>query len=245
VQCCVYQPRTYRAGCQPEGLKGYLVRVGESDLYILADHDIQNRARQKLSVIRNDLTGYIQDNPEFADSLEPVQIAEPVPHIVRYMADTAASVRVGPMAAVAGAISEEIARDLHIPGHDIIVENGGDIYAFSRKPLKVALYAGASALSMKVALRVKNCKDGISICTSSGSVGHSLSFGNTDAVTVVARSGALADAAATALGNIVQSESDIDGVLAYGAAIKGVLGIVIILGYSIGIKGERIELCVL
>ncbi|MBN2620061.1 UPF0280 family protein [candidate division WOR-3 bacterium] len=245
MQCSIYEPRTYRACCQSEGRTGYVVCVRESDLYILADRDIRLRARHKLTKIRNDLEMYIHGHPEFSDSLEPVQIKEPAPRIARCMADAGAFVRVGPMAAVAGAISEEIARDLHVLGHDSIVENGGDIYAYSTEPLKVALYAGASALSMKVGLIVKDCQKGMSVCTSSGSVGHSMSFGNADAVTVVARSGALADATATALGNIVHNESDIDGVLAYGAAIEGVLGAVIIVGDSIGIKGEKIELCVL
>lgn len=241
----MYQPRTYRQQCQSTHLAGYRVCINESDLFILADEDIRDRAQERLTAVRHDLTGYIHQYPEFADSLEPVSIVKHAPRIVSYMAEAGSRTGVGPMAAVAGAISQEIAHDLHVPGHDIIVENGGDIYAFIKQPLKVALYAGASPLSMKIGLMVRNCIDGMSVCTSSGSVGHSMSFGNADAVTVVAQKGALADAAATALGNLVQTASDIECVLERGSRIQGVLGVAVIVGHRVGIKGEHLELCIL
>jgi len=243
MQCCVYQPRTYRQQYRVDTLDPCWLCDGESDLLILADHDIQKEAHRCLCETRAALIDYMQGHIEFAESLDPVQVAETAPEIVHAMSDAGCRVGVGPMAAVAGAISEAVARMLHIPDHDIIIENGGDIYAFTKHPLKVALYAGASPLSMKIGLVVKDCQDGMSVCTSSGSVGHSLSMGNADCVTVIARNGALADAAATALGNMVQTTMDIDRVLAVGNEIKDVRGVAIILGHHVGILGKQLELC--
>lgn len=243
MRCGIYQPRTYRHWCRRAGLTGYRVCVGESDLFILADHDVTEKAHQRLIAVRQDLYRYIEHYPGFGDSLEPVSVGGNAPYMVQRMADAATEAGVGPMASVAGAISEEIACHLVSPGHDIVVENGGDVYAFSAMPLTTALFAGASAFSMRIGVRMEDCKDGIAVCTSSGSVGHSLSYGNADAVTVMARRGAVADAAATALGNIVQTASDIEHAFEQGFRIKGVLGIVIIIGQHIGIRGESIELC--
>jgi len=243
MQCFVYQPRRYRNICHVEGLEQYRVCEKESDLLVLADHDIRDQAQKLLHTIRQELTDYISVHPEYGASLNPVQVPAYAPWIVQCMAEASARLGVGPMAAVAGAISESIAQNLNASGCDIIIENGGDIFAFFKKPLKVALYAGSSPLSMKIGLSVSGCATGMSICTSSGSVGHSLSYGNADAVSVVARDGALADATATALGNRVQNAADIDGVLDYGIGIEGILGIVIVVGQHIGIKGDLVELC--
>ncbi|MBN2621278.1 hypothetical protein JXB22_09345, partial [candidate division WOR-3 bacterium] len=112
MRCCVYQPRTYRRQCQRAGLAGYRVCVGESDLFILADRDIAEEARQRLVAVRQDLTAYIEQHPGFADALEPVKVVGSAPCMVRRMADAAVCAGVGPMAAVAGATGEEIARCL-------------------------------------------------------------------------------------------------------------------------------------
>jgi hypothetical protein len=48
----------------------------------------------------------------------------------------------------------------------------------------------------------------------------------------------MADAAATAIGNLVKNKSDIKWALERGIKIEGVRGIVIILGEHFGVVGE-------
>ena len=142
------------------------------------------------------------------------------------------------MAAVAGAIAEHIGRELSDFSEEVIVENGGDLFIKSLKERKVAIYAGKSPLSEKIALTVKAEDTPLGICTSSGTVGHSLSMGRADAAVVVSKSVALADAVATATGNIVKRAGDIQKGLDYACSISGVLGTVVIKGDKMGIRGE-------
>ncbi len=85
---------------------------------------------------------------------------------------------------------------------EAIVENGGDIWIASPSAVTVGLYAGEHPLSGRLALRIPPERLPVSVCSSSGRFGHSLSFGDCDLATVVARDGALADAAATLAGEL-------------------------------------------
>ena len=78
----------------------------------------------------------------------------------------------------------------------------------------------------------------VSLCTSSGTVGHSLSFGKADAVCVMSDSCALAYAVATAVGNRVRSAKDISNVIHFGKSISGVSGLVVIIGKDMGLWGN-------
>jgi ApbE superfamily uncharacterized protein (UPF0280 family) len=120
----------------------------------------------------------------------------------------------------------------------VIVENGGDIYLNAERDVTVGIFAGESVLSYKINLLLKREKMPLGVCTSSGTVGHSLSFGNADAVCVISQSSIMADAAATAIGNLVKSKKDIKIALERGIEIKGVSGILIIVGNTFGAIGE-------
>jgi ApbE superfamily uncharacterized protein (UPF0280 family) len=145
---------------------------------------------------------------------------------------------VGPMAAVAGAIAEYVGRDLLGYSNEVIVENGGDIFLAMTDPATIAILAGSSPLSNRLGLRADFPQGSVGICTSSGTVGHSLSLGAADAVVVLSESTALADAVATALGNKVGDGADIEAALAAGKAIEGVLGLVVIVGARLGVWGQ-------
>jgi hypothetical protein len=141
------------------------------------------------------------------------------------------------MAAVAGAIAEQVGRELKVFSKEIIVENGGDIYLALESPAVVGLFAGPSPLNMRFGIRVQPEATPCGICTSSGTVGPSLSFGLADAVTVWASSTALADAAATFLGNLVCSPQDIESALDRAQGIPGIHAVVVIAGGRIGTWG--------
>ena len=114
----------------------------------------------------------------------------------------------GPMSAVAGAIAEYICNDLltEFSLQEVIIENGGDIFMKLTSPATISVYAGTSPLSEKISLVIKPEETPLSVCCSSGTVGHSLSFGIADACMIACRSGALADAYATAFCNEVKSK---------------------------------------
>jgi ApbE superfamily uncharacterized protein (UPF0280 family) len=142
------------------------------------------------------------------------------------------------MAAVAGAIAENVGRGLAKYTHQVIVENGGDLYIKTEAPVTVGILAGRSPLSMQLGIRLRSDQQPAGVCTSSGTVGHSLSFGKADAVCVVADSCAAADAAATAVGNLVQSPANINAAIHAGRQINKINGIIIIAGKKIGIWGD-------
>ena len=152
--------------------------------------------------------------PDLLTALVPFPVGDDAPAIARAMAEAAAKVNVGPMAAVAGAFAEFVGRDLLKYSPEVIVENGGDIFLKSTKSRLVGVYAGEdSPLTGQVALKIEPLDTPLGVCTSSGTVGHSLSFGKADAVVALSRSTALADAAATAIGNIVKAETDVQKAL--------------------------------
>jgi len=145
---------------------------------------------------------------------------------------------VGPMAAVAGAISEYVGMELLNYTNEIILENGGDIFLSSKITKNVLIYAGASPFSNKIALEIPGNYKPIGICTSSGTFGHSLSFGKADAVVVLAEDTLLADAAATSICNMIKTSDDIESGTSFGKSINGIQGILIIIGDKMGAWGE-------
>lgn len=237
-----YQPRTYRSLCESDGLVDFTVSIAESDLRISACQDLTTKAHNVLQILRNNLEDYVLTDRKFLTSLSPISVPDDAPRIVKEMAYAGAVFGVGPMAAVAGAIAEDMARALSRFSDNVIVENGGDIYAINQSSITAGIYAGNSPLSMKLALEIKPNSEGISLCTSSGTVGHSLSFGNADAVTVIAKKGSIADAAATAIGNIVKSEVDIEQAIDYARKFEQILGLVIIVNNKVGFNGEIVKL---
>jgi hypothetical protein len=233
-----YQERSYRNLLPDHGLFSFQVTVKETDLYIKATQDLREMARQAIIHYRFQLEQYISKHPEFFRSLVPLAGDEFAPPIVRDMLEAAHICGVGPMAAVAGAMAESVGKDLLAVSPEIIVENGGDIFFHSAKELKVGIFAGSSPLSFRVGLKIPPASHGWGVCTSSGTVGPSLSFGRADAVCILAPSASLADAAATAVGNLVSSPADIHNGLEKAQTIPGLTGVVIIVAEKLGVWGN-------
>ena len=235
-----YRKRTYRRLVRAEGLVAFEVRLRETDLQILAPEDVTATALDLVRLYRNQLENYIAQNPLFLTTLSPLPLDRLAPALVQEMFQAATAAGVGPMAAVAGVIAEFVGRGLQ-ERHglaEIIVENGGDIYLHRQVDATVAIFAGASPLSKKVGIRLRAQQTPTGICTSSATVGHSLSLGRADAVTVVAASTALADAVATRIGNETINDRDINQALAVAATITGVDGVLIIKGKTMGVWGD-------
>jgi len=234
----VNQPRTYRHWIKDGDLASFSVTVKETDLYLRAQRNLKEEALQAILKYRAALEKYIEQHPPFLTTLEPFPVAEDAPKIVRQMAKSAQKVGVGPMAAVAGAIAEGVGRELIKLSPEVIVENGGDIFLKILKRRLVGVYAGNSPFTGRIALQIEPEETPLGICTSSGMVGPSLSFGRADAVIVLSPSTTLADAAATAIGNLIKEASDIPQGITFAQRITGLKGVLIIKEDKIGVWGE-------
>ena len=214
------------------------VVVKETDLLVLSDRDIAAAVRDVVMTQRDRLERYIDRFPEFKSSLRPLVVSDTAPAIVRAMARAGQAAGVGPMAAVAGAVCEFVAEGVGDEVRELILENGGDLYVATSRERIVGIYAGEGARGGALGLRVKAESTPIGICTSSGRIGHSLSLGDAAAATVLARSSALADAAATAVGNRVRGRDGVREGLAAARDIPGVLGVVVIRDGRLGVWGD-------
>lgn len=238
------EPRTYRARVAIGRLKAFEVTVKETDLHVQARCDLCAVTREVVLEQRGYIEAYIRRHPDFAAALTPWPLDEPTPNVVRDMIAAGRAAGVGPMAAVAGAVAEHVGRALLVHSDEVIVENGGDIFLRTADPATVAVFAGDSPLSLRIGVRTGGANDPVAVCTSSGTVGHSLSLGRADAVCVTSRSAALADAAATAVGNRVHSKRGIPAAIELAKRITGVLGVVIVVAEKMGVWGD-VEVVVL
>lgn len=234
----MYEERTYRRHMKPEHLVNFTVVEEESDLHISADRLLDSRALEVLLACRKDLKERIARQPEFLTSLEPVKPFPGQTPLTAAMTKAARQAGVGPMAAVAGAVAETVGRRLLKHSREILVENGGDLFLKTDRPMKVLVHAGPSPFTNRLALKLPPFPDGMGLCTSSGTFGHSLSFGKADAVVVLSPETALADAAATALCNQMKSPRDMEAVLDRGRSIPGITGILIIMEDRLGTWGD-------
>ena len=237
-----YRERSYRRRNLAEGLTAFAVRVEESDLHILATADAKEAATERLLFYRQQLERYIQRRPEFLTSLVPIEGDELAPPIIRDMLAAAALAGVGPMAAVAGAVAEYVGRALLDTGmREVAVENGGDLFLARGQEVVVEIFAADSPHSGRVGVKIAATAMPAGLCTSSATIGHSLSFGSADAATVLADSAALADAVATKLGNRIGPEHGRDCGIAVALqevlAIEGVRGALAIRGKLLGAAG--------
>ncbi len=238
-----FELRTYRTAFHGEGLIPFRVVYRESDLLLLAEKDLSEEALKRLLALRQSLESYILKHPDFLSSLKPLPLDPKAPVVAQKMLRAAQKAGVGPMAAVAGAIAEELGQALLAEGltSEIVVENGGDIFLATQREVTVAIWAGASPLSGKIGLRLKRELMPCAVCTSSGTVGHSLSLGRADALCVIAKDTALADAYATSLANLVKGPEDFS-TLKKALQKAPLLGVVCVVKDQLFAWGKELEL---
>lgn len=232
------QRRSYRNLVLKDHLVDFRVTVKETDLFVQALKPLEDITRELILEKRGYIENYIKRYPEFAQTLRPWRVQGPEPMIVNEMALAGEKAGVGPMAAVAGAIAEHVGSGLLKHSDEVVVENGGDVFLRLNSPVTIGIFAGESPLSLRMGMCIESRERPISICTSSGTVGHSLSLGKADAVCVLSDSCSLADAAATSIGNRVTSKTHIQPAIDFGKHIEGVRGIVVIIDDNIGIWGD-------
>ena len=188
---------------------------------------------------RKILEDYLDRHPEFKAAFEPVALLADAPPSAQQMALAADRVGTGPMAAVAGTMAQLAAKaGIKAGADEVIVENGGDIYLQTKESVVIGLYPGAGELAGQLGFSLKAEDTPISICSSSGKMGHSRSLGQCDLATVVSEDAGLADAAATQAANLVQTIRDVEPTLNRIVALEDVEGILIVKDEHIGMAGH-------
>jgi ApbE superfamily uncharacterized protein (UPF0280 family) len=233
-----YEERTYRKRVQSEGLVSFRLAVKETDLLISAKQNLENEARDIVHQYRHQVETYILSHPDFLESLYPYPEDPFAPPMVKEMIRATREVGVGPMASVAGAIAQFVGNDLLPWTDEVIVENGGDIFLNVARDVTVSVFAGNSLLSEKIGLGIDAGQMPLGICSSSGTVGHSLSGGVADVACILSPSAVFADGAATALGNRIKHKGDLEGAASWAQDIKGISGGLIIVGDAMSAWGD-------
>ncbi|WP_340111423.1 UPF0280 family protein [Maribellus mangrovi] len=242
----LFEERTYRTQFNTERFKGFEVKHLETDLWVGVDpgsfdEKMEGLVLEKIKSLRKIFDKYIEEEPFFKKSLKPFQPAEIAPAEAKEMAHAAEKAGIGPMSAVAGLFAREVGEEIrrNFSVKELLIENGGDIYLFLQDELVLSVFAGESILSERIGLVIPAAANAFGVCTSAGTVGPSLSYGKADAVVVVCEDILLADALATALGNLVKSPDHVQKVINKADKYPEIQSLLIICEDKIGIKGEN------
>ncbi|MFW9773953.1 MAG: UPF0280 family protein [Candidatus Thorarchaeota archaeon] len=208
------------------------------------------RAKKEFYYQRQLLEDYISHHKEFLTSFSPVRVQTEY-EVVNLMAQGAFLCDVGPMATVAGAFADIMLKIMksYISEFNIakiaLIENGGEVANDSEKTMKVALFAGNNQLSIKIGFLLKKEDSPIGIATSSATIGHAISLGEADAVTIFANTTTIADGASTRVCNLVKGldiEKSIKRALDTVDDMEGVKGAFISRQNMVGLTGKIPEI---
>lgn len=240
-----FEQRTYRNQFNTSRFTGFEIKHRETDLWIGVDPasfrpEMKEVAQKKIESLREKLDSYIQFEPFFKKSLKPFQPTENAPIEAFEMAQAAEKAGIGPMSTVAGLFAQETGNEIiqNFSVKELVIENGGDIFALLKTNLVLSVFAGDSPLSERIGLEITPQNSPLGICTSAGTVGPSLSYGKADAVVVVSQNVLVADAFATAFGNKVKSPDDVEKVINQSEKFPEILSLLIICEDKIGVWGE-------
>ncbi len=232
-----YQQRWYRA-LHDSSSYSCEIAYRESDIFISSDTPLSpDRAFAKLKEHYEIIAGYCRTHPDFSTTLSPLAPDPDAPLIIQDMISASKQSETGPFSCVAGAISEYLGRDLVSGCEHLIIENGGDLFVRLKKDIVLGVHLGRQYEPDTLRIRLPE-KGTMGICSSSATMGHSLSLGRADMVTVIADTAVLADAFATALCNKVKTASDIDKVIAQARSISCIKGLIIACQGALGFWGN-------
>ena len=228
----------YRNKISAEGRYSFRLDYKYSGLYIICDRDIGSELEEPVLSFYQDIETVIVGRPDFEKSMAPIKAEKDLPRTIKKMCSAGEVFGVGPMASIAGALCDHLAKNLIDRCSFLMIENGGDVYIKSGDPLEVGIFTKNTYFKDKLTLLVEAEQTPCGICSSSGSFGHSLSLGKSDLVTVLSRTTTIADAAATSIANTINSEEDIDKAITRFSQYKEVEGLIIIKNKRIGLWGK-------
>lgn len=239
-----YKERSYRSRFSDDGRLWFCVKFLESDLWIGVDSgsyhaSMEDAAYAFVVDLRRRMDAYLLMDPQYKSALTPYDAGLEAPTILKDMSRVSRKTGIGPMSAVAGAVSLHVAEFLKskFGVNEVIVENGGDIYVDVQSDMDISVFAGQSPLSEKVGLHIPAAAFPCGICTSSGTVGPSLSLGRADAMLIVCRDVLLADSYATAMANRIKTVNDLQPVIEIIQTIPEIQGAIAIKDDQLAITG--------
>lgn len=240
-----YKDRTYREHVREGRWTSFTTKYKKTDVWIGVDKESYKPEIPEFcnTFIRNlhaSMDAYLCKDPNYLTSLIPYDAKPEAPDILKKMSCISRRTGIGPMSAIAGAVALYIVEALKTEFHikEAIVENGGDIYADIQEDMDVSVFAGTSPLSEKVGLHINAQQAPLGICTSSGTVGPSLSFGKADAVVIICKDVLLADSYATKFANFIRKPEDINPVLEKIGKLEDILAAMVIKDDSMGVIGK-------
>ncbi len=233
-----YRERSYRSRFSSDERRWFCVKFLESDLWIGVDSGSYRASMEAdtyamLVDLRRQMDAYLLMDPQYKVALTPYDAGLEAPNILKEMSRVSHKTGIGPMSAVAGAVAKKVAEFLGT--NEVIVENGGDIYAQAASDMDISVFAGQSPLSEEIGLHIPAAEFPLGICTSSGTVGPSLSLGRADAVMIVCKDVLLADSYATAMANRIKTVNDLQSVIDRISDIPEILG-------AIAVKDDRMAI---
>ena len=234
-----YKERSYRSRFSNDERRWFCVKFLESDLWIGVDNGSYRASMEQdvytmLVDLRRRMDAYLLMDPAYKAALTPYDAGLEAPAILKEMSRVSHRTGIGPMSAVAGAVAKHVADFMGTK--EVIVENGGDIYAKAASDMDISVFAGQSPLSEKVGLHIPAADFPLGICTSSGTVGPSLSLGRADAMMIVCKDVLLADSYATSFANRIQSANDLQPVIDRISNTPEILG-------ALAVKDDRLAVC--
>ena len=236
-----YRERSYRSRFSNDERRWFCVKFLESDLWIGVDRGSYSASMEAdtyamLVDLRRSMDAYLLMDPQYKAALTPYDAGLEAPEILKEMSLISHKTGIGPMSAVAGAVAKKVAEFLNT--NEVIVENGGDIYAKASTNMDISVFAGQSPLSEKIGLHIPAASFPLGICTSSGTVGPSLSLGRADAVMIVCKDVMLADSYATAMANRIKTVNDLQPAIDRISDIPEILGAIAVKDDRMAITGQ-------
>ena len=238
-----YKERSYRSRFSGDERHWFCVKFLESDLWIGVDNGSYRASMEAdtyamLVDLRRTMDAYLLMDPGYKTALVPYEAGLEAPTILKDMSRVSHRTGIGPMSAVAGAVALRVADFIKSKFNvkEVIVENGGDIYADANSDMDISVFAGQSPLSERVGLHIPASAFPCGICTSSGTVGPSLSLGRADAMMIICKDVLLADSYATAFANRIQTVNDLQPVINRIQNTSEILG-------ALAIKSDQLAVC--
>ena len=213
----------------------------ETILTVMCDDGMDIHIPDGVFEARSTIEMKIAEDPFFGITYDPYPVSGRDDPLIQRMCRASELAGVGPMAGVAGAVALRTAEKLIEAGSSVaIVENGGDIALLSEKPSAIGIFADHPVLTDMAFLMGSDHITGV--CSSSRTVGPSVSLGNSSISTVFSDDVILADCCATALGNLVKDEASLQGSVERIGSIEGVKGCMACCGNKVAIFGEIPEI---
>lgn len=218
------------------------VEIGETAATIAAERRYIADAVAAIRSERGHIERKVRQDRFFLTTFEPYEACADDPPVVKRMCDATAKAGVGPMASVAGAVAAEAVEAMVRAGcAHCWVDNGGDIALKLDKAITLEVFSDLDS-GKAFGFDLSPTQKPMGICSSSGRLGHSISFGNSDVVVAIAEDAVLADALATAIGNRVVDRESLKTCFDPFKSIPGIIGSLAVLDGEVAVFGKVPEL---